>query len=102
SLRPDTTYRIAIGDGARSRRVRALDRLIALRFLTATAPSVLALLPADGARDVAIDAPISIRFSRAIVPTTTLALPRELPELRFEPPLTCSATWLHSTHLLLR
>jgi hypothetical protein len=102
SLRPDTTYRIVLGDGARSRMFRAFQRPITLSFRTAPAPAVLALLPPDGARDVAIDVPISIRFSRAIVPTATLALPRELPELRFDPPVAGSATWLDPATVLFR
>jgi alpha-2-macroglobulin len=102
SLRPDTTYRIALGDGARSRMFRAPERPIALSFRTAPAPAVLALLPPDGTQDVAVDSPISIRFSRAIVPTATLALPRELPELRFDPPLAGSATWLDPVTVLFR
>jgi hypothetical protein len=101
-LRPDTTYRIALGDSARSRMFRAFGPPIALSFHTAPSPAVLALLPPDGAHVVAFDSPISIRFSRAIVPTATLALPRELPELRFDPPLAGRAIWLDTATVLFR
>jgi uncharacterized protein YfaS (alpha-2-macroglobulin family) len=102
SLRADTTYRITIGEGARSRLFRAPDRPITFSFRTAPAPAVLALLPPDGAREVAVDTPISVRFSRTMVTTATLALPGELPELRFEPPLAGSATWLDPATVLFR
>src|SRR5262249_52411702 len=100
SLQPDALYHVALGTGALSRMCRPLDQPLSLSFRIAPAPAVLAVLPADGAQDVMLDMPISIRFSRAIAPTDTLGLSVALPELRFVPPLAGSATWLDSTTVL--
>ncbi|MFL5803070.1 MAG: Ig-like domain-containing protein, partial [Roseiflexaceae bacterium] len=102
SLQPATTYRVALGAGALSRMFRSQEHPLVLSFRIAPAPAVLAVLPADGTQDVALDAPISIRFSRAIVLTDTLGLPAALPELLFAPPLEGSATWLDSATVLFR
>ncbi len=85
SLQPAATYRIALGVGALSRMFRPFDQPLSLSFRVAPAPAVLAVLPANGTQDVALDAPISVKFSRAIVPTDTLNLPAAFPELRSRP-----------------
>jgi hypothetical protein len=102
ALRPDTTYRLVLGADALSRLFRASAKEQELSFRTAPAPAVLALLPPDGSQNVAIDMPISIRFSRMIVPTDTLDLATRLPELRFDPPIDGSATWLDPATVLFR
>lgn len=102
SLRPDTDYLLSIGVEALSRRFRPLAEPARLRFRTAPAPAVLAVLPADAATDVPLDSPISIRFSRTIVPAGALMRPRELPELRFDPPAPGTVTWLDQATALFR
>jgi alpha-2-macroglobulin len=102
TLHPDTNYTLTLDTQALSRRFRALDRPIELHFRTAPAPAVMRVLPDDGAADVPLDAPISIRFSRTIVPADALMRPAALPELRFEPPLAGSVTWLDQTTALFR
>jgi hypothetical protein len=102
SLRPETSYHLTIGTGAHSRTFHALDAPIELRFRTADAPAVVQLLPADGAAGVPIDSPISIRFSRTIVPTTSLMLPVALSALGFDPPIDGTVTWLDPTTALFR
>ncbi len=101
-LQPDTGYALTLDTQAVSQRFRALDQPIELHFRTAPAPAVVRVLPDDGAADVPLDAPISIRFSRTIVPVDALMRPAELPALRFEPPLTGSATWLDQATVLFR
>jgi alpha-2-macroglobulin len=101
-LQPDTSYSLTIDTQALNQRFRALDRLIELRFRTAPAPAVVRVLPQDGAADVSPDAPISIRFSRVIVPADALMRPTAMPELRFDPPLAGSVTWLDQTTALFR
>jgi hypothetical protein len=102
SLRPDTAYTLALGTQALSRRFRALGQPIELHFRTAPAPAVIGVLPGDGAADVPPDAPISIHFSRTIVPADALMRPAALPELRFDPPLEGSVTWLDQATALFR
>jgi hypothetical protein len=101
-LQPDTGYSLTLDTQALSRRFRALDQPITLRFRTAPAPAVVRVLPNDGAADVPLDAPISIRFSRMIVPADALMQPGALPELHFEPPLPGSVTWLDQATALFR
>ncbi len=101
-LRPDTGYTLTLDTQALSQRFRALDRPIELHFRTAPAPAVVRVLPDDGAADVPLDAPISIRFSRMIVPAEALMRPATLSELRFEPPLAGSVTWLDQATALFR
>jgi hypothetical protein len=102
ALRPDTDYRLQVGVQALSRRFRALAQPIELRFRTAPAAAVISTLPSSGAAEVALDAPISIRFSRPIVPDAALMRPAALPELQFDPPLSGSATWLDPATVLFR
>lgn len=102
SLRPDTAYTLALGTQALSRRFRALGQPIELHFRTAPAPAVIGVLPADGAAGVPPDAPISIHFSRTIVPADALMRLAALPELRFDPPLDGSVTWLDQATALFR
>lgn len=102
TLRPSTRYTVTLDQQALSRMFRPIAEPLQLTFDTAPAPAVIATLPADGARDVPADSAISISFSRAIVPTDTLTLPSELPELRFAPPLTGTTTWLNPSLALFR
>ena len=102
TLHPDTGYSLTLDTQALSQRFRALDRPIELHFRTAPAPAVVRVLPDDGAADVPLDAPISIRFSRMIVPADALMRPAALPELRFDPPLAGSVTWLDQATALFR
>ena len=101
-LLPDTGYALTLDTQALSQRFHALDQPITLHFRTAPAPAVVRVLPNDGAADVALDAPISIRFSRMIVPVDALMRPTALPQLRFEPPLAGSVTWLDQATALFR
>jgi hypothetical protein len=101
-LQPDTNYTLAVDTQALSQRFRALDQPITLHFRTAPAPAVVRVLPNAGAADVPLDAPISIRFSRTIVPADALMRPVALPQLRFEPPLDGSVTWLDQATALFR
>jgi uncharacterized protein YfaS (alpha-2-macroglobulin family) len=102
SLLPDTTYRLTLDTRAHSRMFRSPDAPLAFGFRTAPAPAVLALLPPDGAQSVATNTPISIRFSRPIVPTDSLRLPAQLPELQLDPPASGSALWLDPSTVLFR
>jgi len=84
-LLPDTGYSLTLDTQALSQRFRALERPIELRFRTAPAPAVVRVLPENGTVDVPLDAPISIRFSRVIVPAdavdtfdTPVSVAREL------------------------
>jgi hypothetical protein len=101
-LQPDTGYTLTLDTQALSRHFRALEQPVTLRFRTAPAPAVVRVLPNDGAADVPLDAPISIRFSRMIVPADALMRPAELPQLRFDPPLDGSVTWLDQATALFR
>ncbi|MEP7187801.1 MAG: Ig-like domain-containing protein, partial [Roseiflexaceae bacterium] len=101
-LQPNISYTLALDTQALSQRFRALDQPIMLHFRTAPAPAVVRVLPNDGAADVPLDAPISIRFSRMIVPADALMHPAALPQLRFEPPLAGSVTWLDQATALFR
>jgi uncharacterized protein YfaS (alpha-2-macroglobulin family) len=101
-LQPDTGYTLTLDTSALSQRFRALEQPITLRFRTALAPAVVRVLPNDGAANVPLDAPISIRFSRMIVPADALMQPAALPELHFEPPLAGSVTWLDQATALFR
>jgi hypothetical protein len=102
ALQPASDYRLTLGTRALSRNFRALAAPITLGFRTAPAPAVLAVQPPAGAAAVPLDSPISITFSRAIVPAATLMQARELPELRFDPPLAGYATWLDPATVLFR
>jgi uncharacterized protein YfaS (alpha-2-macroglobulin family) len=102
SLQPDSIYQVALGEEALSRMLRPLAQPAAVRFRTAPAPAVVATLPADGASDVALDTPISITFSRAIVPASAVGVPSTLPELRFDPPLAGRAIWIDQQTVLFR
>lgn len=102
ALLPDTDYRLLLASTALSRQFRPLAQPIELRFHTAQAPAVVAVLPPEASAAVALDSPISIVFSRTIVPTDALLLPRALPELRFDPPLAGAATWLDQSTVLFR
>ena len=62
----------------------------------------MGVLPENGTADVSPDTPISIRFSRMIVPADALMRPTALPELRFDPPLAGSVTWLDQATALFR
>jgi hypothetical protein len=102
SLRPDTAYTLTLDTLALSQRFRAFGQPLELHFRTAPAPTVIGVLPANGAADVPLDAPISIHFSRTIVPADALMRPMALPELRFDPPLDGSVTWLDQATALFR
>lgn len=102
ALQPDTEYLLTLGASAQSQRFRAVGQALSIRFRTAPAPVVVAALPLDGATDVPLDSPISIAFSRAIVPATALQQPAAFPALHFEPPLAGQATWLDSSTVLFR
>jgi len=102
ALQPETAYVLTLSEQALSRRFRALAAPIELHFRTAQAPEVVVALPADNAGDVALDSPMSIRFSRAIVPASALMQVTELPELQFDPPVAGSAVWLDSATVLFR
>src|SRR5581483_9790760 len=101
-LLPQTRYQLTVTEQALSRRFRALSQPIELAFRTAPAPEVVTVLPADNATDVDLQSPISIRFSRTIVPETALMRPAGLPALQFDPPLTGSAIWLDPATVLFR
>jgi alpha-2-macroglobulin len=102
SLRPNAEYQLSIGDGAQSRSFRALAEPSQLRFRTAPAPAVVQVLPADGAANVPLESPISIRFSRTIVSPDGLMRPGALPELRFDPPIAGEVIWLDQATALFR
>ncbi len=102
ALQPASAYTVTVSHQALSRRFRALATPIELHFRTAQAPEVVVALPADNAGDVALDSPISIRFSRTIVPARALMHSTELPELQFDPPLVGSAVWLDPATVLFR
>lgn len=102
SLQPAVQYRVQINDVAQSQLFHPLEESQAFSFQVAPAPAVLSVLPSDQSSDVALDSPISITFSRPIVPTDTVLMPRELPELQFDPPVDGTAIWLDSTTVLYR
>ena len=82
-LQPNTGYTLTLDTQALSQRFRALDQPFTLHFRTAPAPAVVRVLPTDGAADVPLEAPISIRFSRMIVPADALMQPAALPRAAF-------------------
>jgi hypothetical protein len=102
ALLPQTNYQLIVTQQALSRRFRALSQPIELSFRTVPAPEVVMVLPANNTTDVDLKSPISIRFSRTIVPETALMHPAALPELQFDPPLSGSATWLDPATVLFR
>jgi alpha-2-macroglobulin len=101
-LTPDTAYTVSVDGAALGRLFRPIGSEVVARFRTAPAPAVVAVFPTDGASEVPLAAPLSIRFSRPIVPQEQLRRPAELPELRFEPPLPGTVTWLDQRTALFR
>lgn len=101
-LRPETDYLLTIGADAQSRMFRPLAAPARLTFRTAPAPAVVAVLPTDMARDVALDQAIALTFSRPMVGESALRRRTTLPALRFEPPLEGSVTWLSPTTALFQ
>lgn len=101
-LRSGTRYSIKLGVGANSRLFRPLDADAMLQFSTVPAPVVLAAFPAPGSTNAPRDTPITLSFSRPIVPTDTLTLPPDVALLRFEPPLEGATTWLDPSTALFR
>jgi hypothetical protein len=102
SLRPGTQYLVALDGAARGSLYRPISATAQVTFTTALAPAVVQVTPPDNARDVPVDTPISISFSRSIVPTDTVALPTSLSALRFEPPLEGTAIWMSPSTALFR
>ena len=101
-LAPDTAYSLTVEPSALGRFFRPLSEAATTRFRTAPAPAVVAVFPADGAAEVPLSAPLSIRFSRPIVEPSALGRPSDLPELSFEPPLAGRVTWLDQRTALFR
>lgn len=102
TLQPGTRYRLTIDESALGRSFSPLQEPFSLVFDTAPAPAVITVLPNDGSIDVPLDTLLSVRFSRPIAALDMLGRFGALPELRFEPPLAGSATWLDSATLLFR
>lgn len=102
TLQSETNYRISFEPSATNKWFRQLEQSYALAFQTAPAPAVVAMQPANGAQQVALDTAIHIRFSRAIVSSEQLQQAQELPELRFEPEISGHAIWLDPTSVLFR
>ncbi|MBU6335132.1 MAG: Ig-like domain-containing protein [Chloroflexi bacterium] len=93
-LAPATRYSISVGAGAVSRGFAALGQPWHLSFTTAPAPVVRFSAPADGTQRVALDSPIVLRFSRAIVAHEELYRETTLRELRLEPASSGRAMWI--------
>lgn len=102
ALQPDTQYTVSLNTGALSRYFRPLAAATSESFRTAPAPVVLTAFPVDTAHDVPTTSPISISFSRAIVPAAAIGQESQLPALHFDPPLDGTVTWLNQTTLLFR
>lgn len=102
TLRTNTRYTVTVGAQAFSRLFRPLSQPAQIAFTTSSAPAVVATIPADGAQNVPVDMPISMSFSRAVVPATEVALPGNLPQLQFDPPLSGMTTWLNQQTALFR
>ena len=101
-LRSGTHYSILVGAGANSRLFRPLGADAIISFSTVPAPVVLAAFPPPGSKSVPRDTPITLSFSRPIVPTDTLTLPLDVALLRFEPPLAGTTTWVNPSTALFR
>jgi alpha-2-macroglobulin len=101
ALAADTLYRVTLDTSALGRMFRPLEAT-SLSFRTAPAPAVVAVFPSDGNTNVRLDAPLAIRFSRAMIPAPGTPQPAELPALRFDPPLRGAATWLDDRTMLFR
>jgi len=93
-LAPDTRYTVSIDAGASSRGFATLGTPWRLPFTTAPAPVVRFSAPADGTDAVALDSPIVLRFSRAIVARDALYRETTLRELRLEPASSGRAVWI--------
>lgn len=101
ALAADTLYRVSIDASALSRTFRPLPAT-SLTFRTAPAPAVVAVFPSDASAGVQLDAPVAIRFSRAMIAPPSAPQSVQLPALRFDPPLAGTATWLDDRTLLFR
>jgi alpha-2-macroglobulin len=101
ALAANTTYRLMLDQGARGWLFQPLPPY-ELAFRTTPAPTVTSLLPADGARDVARDAVLSVSFSRPMIPPELIGRALTLPELQLEPPVAHTTTWLDQSTLLVR
>jgi alpha-2-macroglobulin len=102
SLSPATDYALTIAATAMSRQLRPLASAVSLDFRTIAAPAVQATIPSAGSRDVAVETPLLIVFSRMMVPTDATMRDVVLPELQFDPPLRGRARWIDQSTLLFQ
>jgi hypothetical protein len=101
-LTPGVDYRLSLDTTAQGWLFRTLERPFELAFRTAPAPTITSLLPPEGASGIRTDAPLSIRFSRPMVPAELVGRELIVPELLIEPPADLASAWIDQATLLLR
>ena len=93
-----TTYHIVVASAARSAAGQPLPEPLSFSFYTVGYLEVTAVQPEHGTLDVALDARITVMFSRPVVPLSAISIQTGLPQpLTFVPPITGEGEWLNTS-----
>ncbi len=93
------SYRVSVGEGARSQKGLALIRPAQFDFSTVGYLEVTQVIPAPGTQDVEHDSSITVMFNRPVVPLMAVSDPeRDLPDpLTLDPPVAGQGEWLNTS-----
>lgn len=97
-LQRDASYEVRIGNDAKAADGAPIADEYSVRITTAGYLEVGQVVPADGTRDVAPNAAITVMFNRPIVPLTMVEQQQNLPQpLTFEPNVAGNGEWLNTS-----
>lgn len=103
ALARNVVYDVILTQDATSATGTPLREPLVFRFATAGTLEVTQVIPAPGTRDTETDMPITVMFSRPVVPLTSLKQMETLPQpLRIEPAIEGQGEWLNTSIYVFR